>query len=196
MRMPPYLEIKCGEGHRLVMCDAENADVWDARDRAANEYRIRQGRIVVAGQYQDRPPRLGEEPGRAVENSGAQLMALERIAGQQDQVCSQRSGSGEHGPQPPNATSVVDMDIRAVHENHFRSGIRSGANVHCQLIGPVLAPRAIRTCDAQSSQIPHRGTASSSSNLAVLAVFCSETTASGLFSVWRSLAHIYHALLN
>jgi hypothetical protein len=97
MRMPPYLEIKCGEGHRLVMRDAENVDIRDARDPAANEHRIRQGRIVVAGQHQDRHPHLGEEPRRAVENSGAKLIALECIAGQQDQVRSQRSGGGEHG---------------------------------------------------------------------------------------------------
>src|SRR5437588_81208 len=68
------------------------------------------------------------------------------------------------------------------------------------LAGQSLALRKL--CDAGSnrrsraSQIPHCGAASSSSNLAVLAVFCSETTASGLFSVSRSLAHIYHALLN
>ncbi len=101
MRMPPYFEIKCREGYRLVMRDAENVDTRDARDPAADEHRIRQGRIVVAGQNQDRHPRFGEEPGRAVENSGAQLIALERITGQQNQVCSQVPAVASTAFSPP-----------------------------------------------------------------------------------------------
>src|SRR6516164_7571510 len=33
------------------------------------------------------------------------------------------------------------MDIRAVHENHFRNRIHRGVNVHCQLVELVLATR-------------------------------------------------------
>jgi hypothetical protein len=42
---------------------------------------------------------------------------------------------------------VVDVDIRAVHQNHSRSGIRSGGNLHRQPVELVLVL-------AQSEHVP------------------------------------------
>ena len=96
------------------MRNAENVNIRNGGDAAAKENRIRQGRIVIAGQYHNRHIRLGEEPGGAVENSGAQLIALERVAGQQNEVGPERSGSRQHRSQPRSAPALVNMDIGAM----------------------------------------------------------------------------------
>src|SRR4051794_31984021 len=87
------------------------------------------------------------------------------------------------------------MDIRAVHQNHFGRGICGGGNLHRQLIGPVLALAQSEHVTRNLVNSPYRGAASSSSNLAP-GCFCSETTARGLFSVWRPAAYVCHNLLN
>jgi hypothetical protein len=97
MRMPPDFEIIRREGHRLVVCDAEDVDIPDAVEPAANENRIRQGRIVVAGQDHDLRTAIREQPTGTVENCGVQLIVLECVADQQHDVCSQISPGGQHG---------------------------------------------------------------------------------------------------
>jgi hypothetical protein len=85
------------ERHSLVMGDTENADIRGARQAVPEEHRIRQGRIVVAGQDHDGHPCFGEQLSGTVENSRTQLITLECVAGQQDQICFQSSGGGQHG---------------------------------------------------------------------------------------------------
>jgi hypothetical protein len=106
------------------MRNAENMDIRKGSDSATKEHRIRQGRIVIAGQYYNRHIRLGKKPGGAVENGSTQLIALERVSSQQNDIGSQRSRRRQHRFQSRSAPAVVDMNIGTVHQSrhaHTRS---------------------------------------------------------------------------
>jgi hypothetical protein len=111
----------------LFVGDAENVHIWDPREPTTDKHRIRQSGIMVAGQDHDRHPRLGEPPSGSIENSRAQLIILEGIAGQQNDIRAQRLGGRKHGAQSGRAvaamqrrhSAVVYVDVRAVDEDHL-----------------------------------------------------------------------------
>jgi hypothetical protein len=86
MGVPPNFEIVCRERHGLLMGDAEDADVWEARKPAADKNRVGKCRVVIARKKHDRQPRLGEQLRGAIEYRRAQLIILEGVAGQQNDI--------------------------------------------------------------------------------------------------------------
>src|SRR6516225_5006840 len=88
---------------------------------AADKHRVGKRGVVVSGKDHDRHAGLGEQPSCASENVRAELIVLKGVAGQQQDVGSERLGSRQHRTQGCRAIAalgqsaiLVDVQIRAV----------------------------------------------------------------------------------
>jgi hypothetical protein len=70
MGMPPDLQVVVREADRLVVCDAQNGDVGDRGEAAADEHAVGQCRIMVAGQDDHGNAGGGQHEAGAVEHRG------------------------------------------------------------------------------------------------------------------------------
>jgi hypothetical protein len=151
MRVAPDFEIVLGEQDGLVMGDAEHADIGEAGEPAADKDRVRESRIVIAGKDDNRQLRRREKPEGVFEDRGAQLIALEGIAGQYDQMRPQGTRRYQHRTQPCRPVAacrrhpiLVDMQVRAVDESHLSTaqsgsaGNSAAVPLFCQNYSPVI----------------------------------------------------------
>ncbi len=164
--MPPDFKIVRREMHGLVMCDAENGEVRDLREPAADVNRVRQGRVVVAGQDHDRHAGIGQQAPGAVEQRHTKLVALKGVAGEQNNVRPQCPRGFQHRPQPAGLAALagrgnaplVDMNVGAVDDHHLRAENRLrllGRAIHCRFIA--VGPTAEQYGGSPSAPIARTG---------------------------------------
>jgi hypothetical protein len=64
-----------------IVGDAEDCEVLDLVEAAAQPYRIRGRRIVIAGQDHDRQPGIGDQAGRPLDRYVIDRVVVECVAG-------------------------------------------------------------------------------------------------------------------
>ena len=112
------------------MGHAQNGEVRDLRQPAADIDRIGQRRIVVAGQNHHRQAGRGQQRAGAVDQGGAETVGFEGVAGEEDEMGAQRPRRRQHRREPGRAVaamhrggaSLVDMNVGAVDQRHLRGG--------------------------------------------------------------------------
>ncbi len=129
MRVAPDLQVVLREIDRLVVRDAEDGDVGDRGQPAADEDGVGQRRIVVAGQDHHRDAGIGQQAAGAIEHGGGDAVVVERVAGEQDDVGVGGAGGGEHRGEASSAVAVlggvlfvIDMQVGAVDEDDVHWG--------------------------------------------------------------------------
>ena len=129
MRVAPDLQVVVREADRLVVRDAEDGDVGNGREAAADEDAVGQGGVVVAGQDHHGAAGIGQQAAGAIEHAGADAVVVEGVAGEQDDVGVRVAGGGEHGGQACGAVAVlgggggvIDMQVGAVDEEDVHWG--------------------------------------------------------------------------
>ena len=109
------------------MRDAEDGDVGNASEAAADEDAVGQRGVVVAGQDHHGDAGVGQQAAGAVEHRGGDAVVVERVAGEQDDVGAGGAGDGEHGGEAGGAVVVlggrgalvIDVQVGAVDDGHL-----------------------------------------------------------------------------
>ena len=129
MRVAPDLQIVLREADRLVVRDAEDGDVGNGCEAAADEDAVGQRGIVVAGQDHHGDAGVGQQAAGAVEHGGGDAVVVERVAGEQHDVGAGGAGGGEHGGEAGGAVVVlggvvlvIDVQVGAVDEEEVHWG--------------------------------------------------------------------------
>src|ERR1700722_3200699 len=107
MRVTPYFQAVVREADRLVVRDAEDGDVGNGREAAADEDAVGQGGGVVAGQYHHGAGGIGQQAACAIQHAGGDAVVVEGVAGEQDDVGTRVAGGGENGGEAGGAIGVL-----------------------------------------------------------------------------------------
>ena len=97
MRMAPDFQVAIGICDRLVVRDAEDADIGDCGETAADENAVGQCRVVVAWQDHDGTARIGEQFCGALKNGPRDAVVVESVAGEEYDIGVGSAGDGQHG---------------------------------------------------------------------------------------------------
>ena len=124
MRVAPDFEIERRKRDPTLVRDADDRDVADLVEPAAQPDRIRRRRVVIAGQDHDRQTGIGEQHAGAVDRRRRDLMVVERVAGQDHDTGAEIARLLQHAAQPGRAVAamhrsdavIIDMEIGGMDE--------------------------------------------------------------------------------
>jgi hypothetical protein len=129
MSAAPNLEIDIGEENRLLVGDAEDVEIVEPRQGLMVVDRIRDGRVVVAGQQHHRQRRRRNEGGGPLEQDGRHAMTIESVAGKHHDVRACGAGRTQHAGKPSRA--VASMQPCSVVMIHMQVGAVNDHDVPC-----------------------------------------------------------------
>ena len=124
VRAPPDFEVELGKQNRLLISHPQHVQVGNLGKSTMAIDRLRNGRVVIAGQDHDRQRRRRDDPRGPIDQVLRQPMAIKRVAGQNNNISLRAERRAQHAGEPgrtiaamqPGGVIVIDVQIGAVRD--------------------------------------------------------------------------------
>ena len=158
VRPAPDFEREIRKSYRVVVGDADDVQVFHRLERAVAIDRAGDGRIVIAGQDDDRQRRSADHRRRLLDQALRHAMAVESIAGEQHHVGCKIARRSEHAAETRGAVAameargviVVDVQVGAMNDDDVAGGRKRHARSSVGSVGPSALLHARQRCQRLS----------------------------------------------